>query len=357
VFRLLKGANRCHNEEMKTSVLLFGGGSDERLVSVASAQNLSLRYPFSELWYVHEDGAVSATDVDELKAHDRPFEKAFHPKGRPFAASITAALPQLAGKTIFMGFHGTEGEDGQLQELFEKNGIAFTGSGSGSSRLCFDKIRAKETATEAGIATARHIFIDAKKPDAAAEDLKAFFAQNGRIVVKPVANGSSFGLFIVASIEDLEKAIQGIRSLPYGSFMAEPFIEGRELTVGVLEALDGSVLALPPSEVVLNSGRTFDYEGKYLGRGTTEITPADLTPGDWEKAQALAVKAHQAMGCAGYTRTDMILTANGPVYLETNTLPGLSRASFIPQQLEVAKVTVSDFVETQLQLARKRLNR
>jgi D-alanine-D-alanine ligase len=342
---------------MKTSVLLFGGGSDERLVSVASAQNLSMRYAFSELWYVHEHWALTATNVDELKAHERPFEMPFQPKGESFAGAIEEALPRLEGKTVFMGFHGTEGEDGQIQALFEKNGIAFTGSGSDSSRLCFDKILAKETAAKAGIATARHIFVDGNEPTQAGEELRKFFAQNTKIVVKPVANGSSFGLFIVTSREDLERAIEGIRSLPYGSFMAETFIEGRELTVGVLESRDGSVAALPPSEVVLNSGRTFDYAGKYLGRGTTEITPADLNPRDWQSAQELAVKAHQALGCSGYTRTDMILTSAGPIYLETNTLPGLSRASFIPQQLEVAKIAVSDFIETQLDLAQKRLTR
>jgi D-alanine-D-alanine ligase len=130
----------------------------------------------------------------------------------------------------------------------------------------------------------------------------------------------------------------------------ENFITGRELTVGVTQ-IENDLVALPASEVILNEGRSFDYNGKYLGSGTTEVTPASLTEAELEAAQRLAIEAHLAFHCYGYSRTDMILAADGPYFLETNTLPGLSKPSFVPQQLLAADIPIKTFIEEQIRLA------
>jgi D-alanine-D-alanine ligase len=101
-------------------------------------------------------------------------------------------------------------------------------------------------------------------------------------------------------------------------------------------------------------GGAFDYAGKYLGRGTEELTPAPITETERSQAQALGLLAHTTVGCRGYSRTDMILTAQGPVFLEVNTLPGLTKASFIPQQLAAAGKDLRQFLDQQLTLARSR---
>jgi D-alanine-D-alanine ligase len=139
-------------------------------------------------------------------------------------------------------------------------------------------------------------------------------------------------------------------------YMVEPFIEGTELTVGVVQGPSGE-RALPCSEVRLAEGRSFDYAGKYLAQGTVEVTPAEVPPDVFAAAQALAVAMHRALGCEGYSRTDLIVSSEGPVFLETNTLPGLTRASFIPQQLEAEGTSVKDFLVGQLALARARRDR
>ena len=104
-------------------------------------------------------------------------------------------------------------------------------------------------------------------------------------------------------------------------------------------------------------GRVFDYEGKYLGEGSTEVTPADISPDLAEKLGRLACQAHEILGCWGYSRTDFLVDENGPVFIETNTLPGLTSASFIPQQLEAAAIPMVDFFQHQLALAFQRYER
>ncbi|MBX2993652.1 MAG: ATP-grasp domain-containing protein [Bdellovibrionaceae bacterium] len=338
------------------AILLFGGKSDERLVSAASAQNLSRRFAFDEHWYLHVGGAVSRVSREELDRHEKPFTEEFRPKEAAFAPSLKAAIPEIQGRVIFLGMHGTEGEDGQIQRLFEDHKIGFTGSGAASSASCFDKAKTKAIANAAGLPGAAEKILKSSERSQWKDQIQAFAKAHPKLVLKPTESGSSFGLQIVRDPGALGAAIDAVLSSSYGDYLMESFIEGRELTVGVLQrpAGGGKLTPLPASEVVLNEGFSFDYQGKYLGRGTTEITPAQILPAEMKQAQDLAVKAHEALKCTGYSRTDMILTKSGPIFLETNTLPGLSKASFIPQQLEAAGIAVTDFVNEQIEIAAKR---
>lgn len=355
--------NRNHMSKVIKRVLMFGGNSEERLVSVASAQNLARTMaeksatPFDELWFVSPSGSVTPTTLDELCRHENPFKIAFQPSQRVMAASIEEAILNLKKATdrqpsVFLGFHGTFGEDGKVQALLEKNLIPFTGSGSKSSHLCFEKNLAKVEMKAKGFKVAPELILTSG--DGKFEPpLRSFFEEHGKIVVKPIANGSSIGLHIVTDEKIFVAACADIRQAKYGRFMAEKFIEGRELTVGILES-NGQTSPLPPSEVVLNPGASFDYDGKYLGRGTTEVTPAKITKTECEIAQKTALAAHSILGCFGYSRTDLILAGTEIYFIETNTLPGLTKASFIPQQLEAAGLTVEGFVATQMADAEKR---
>jgi D-alanine-D-alanine ligase len=175
----------------------------------------------------------------------------------------------------------------------------------------------------------------------------------GKLVLKPVADGSSSGLFFI----DAQTRNEGLARLersPGVGFLLERYIRGRELTVGVIDRASGETIALPCSEVLVDPGRSFDFEGKYLGQGTKEITPADIPAETADAAKNLALTVHRALGCSGCTRTDMIVDPSGPVFLEINTLPGLTGASFIPQQLEAAGIPMGAFLEEQIELAAKR---
>ncbi len=351
---LAQGVESRHVFGMSDVVILFGGSSSERLVSVASAQNVSRFIAGADPWFLDPSGAVTPVSPAELAAHTRPFEVPFVPSTLPRWPTLRAALeaPESVGKTFFLALHGGEGENGAVQRALERQRLAFTGSGSVASAHAFDKVRAKQLAVAKGarVATARELPPMSKAE--AVQALTELLALHPRWVLKPQADGSSHGLFHLRSPLDVEGTAESLASmqLPY---LAEVFVEGRELTVGVVDE-EGGAVALPVSEVRLVPGGSFDYAGKYLGRGTEEITPAELTDAERAAAQQLALLTHRAVQCEGYSRTDMILTADGPVLLEINTLPGLTKASFIPQQLAAANRDVAAFLHHQLELGRRR---
>lgn len=332
--------------------LIFGGTSNERMVSVASAQNVVNYFQDPEIYFVSPQGAWHQVGRSELLDHKNPFVQEFKPKEVVVSKDISGMSEYLKGRVCFLALHGTAGEDGFFQGFFETHGIAYTGSSAQSSRLCFDKAKTKEVARKENLFLADEVRVRFDSENAVAQ-LKTFFSARKKIVIKPNANGSSFGLYIVATENELEKAISEIKLSGETDYLAEEFVSGREMTVGVLEKTNGPA-ALAVSEVILDSGANFDYQGKYLGRGSKEITPAAITTVEKKQCQDLALKAHKIFGCYGYSRTDMILTSKGPVFIETNTLPGLTKASFFPQQLEAEKIPFSLFVEQLLLLGKNR---
>jgi D-alanine-D-alanine ligase len=332
-------------------VILFGGSSSERRVSVASAQHVADLLPEAEPLFLAQDGAVFRVPRELLLQSQRPFETDFVPAGDSAYRTLVEAAEALPQRVFLIALHGGEGEDGTVQRILEGRRIAFTGPGAVASAHAFDKEVAKQIASAAGVRIAQSVHLSSR-PQLIREALREMVKLHGRVVAKPVAGGSSVGLYHLSSEADVEHAASGIEALgePY---LAEQFVAGTELTVGVVDGVSGP-RPLPPSEVRLDEGRAFDFEGKYLGKGTTEITPAEVPPETTRTAQQLALDAHRALGCEGYSRTDMIVSPAGPVFLELNTLPGLTRRSFIPQQLAAEGTKVVDFLIGQIELARRR---
>lgn len=335
------------------TILLFGGNSEERLVSVASAQNLASQYSFSQLIFQDFKQRLYEVSLSELNEHKDVFKTEFTPKSEALAENLEAGVKIFEKALVFLGYHGSQGENGEVQKLFENYRICFTGSGSKASQQAFEKNLAKEVMGPTSAKMAQEFQLKVENLESLGSKLNQFFAQHKKIVLKPTSSGSSFGLHIVDSAQKLDTALVEIKKSEFSTYLVESFIKGRELTVGVTQA-SAELIALPASEVVVTEGHSFDYDGKYLGTGSKEITPANLTADEIKAVQQLAVQAHLAFGCFGYSRTDMILTAEGPYFLETNTLPGLSRPSFIPQQLLAADITFKSFIEAQLQLAAHR---
>lgn len=224
--------------------------------------------------------------------------------------------------------------------MCEMRGVPFTGSGSASSYIAFDKIAAKRFAGLGGVRTSIAI---------ALENVEQGLAEHGRLVAKPVRDGSSYGVIFVNAKQDLVAVRSAAKTEEY---LIEPFVAGVEATCGVLEQSDGTVIALPPIEIVPAEG-VFDYTAKYLLASTREICPGRFTPEVTEQLKHNAMKAHRALSCRGYTRSDFIVSAKGVVYLETNTLPGLTKASLIPKALAAQGISFVDFLNDQIALAVK----
>jgi D-alanine-D-alanine ligase len=325
--------------------ILFGGTNKERLVSVATAQALHSALPDADLWFWDIDDTVHETRSEVLLKHSRPFEEPFRP-GTPSVGGIEQALDKAKAENrlLVLGLHGGTAENGELQAMCEMRGIPFTGSGSASSHLAFDKVAAKRFAAIAGVKAPAGVML---------EHAEAALAEYGKLIAKPARDGSSYGLMFVNSTQDLDAVRTAARTEDY---LIEPFISGVEATCGMLEQLDGSLTALPPVEIIPAEGE-FDYRAKYLAKTTQEICPGRFAPEINAQIMDQALKAHKALSCSGYSRSDFIISEKGPIYLETNTLPGLTKASLYPKSLKAQGIEFADFLQDQIALAAKRVQK
>eukprot|EP01013_Petalomonas_cantuscygni_P003805 TRINITY_DN14037_c0_g1_i1.p1 TRINITY_DN14037_c0_g1~~TRINITY_DN14037_c0_g1_i1.p1 ORF type:complete len:315 (+),score=62.52 TRINITY_DN14037_c0_g1_i1:979-1923(+) len=279
---------------MKRVAVIYGGWSSERDVSLTSGKQMA-------------NAARSAGyDVVEIDA------------GRDLATQLTDAEPDV----VLNGLHGPWGEDGCVQGALEVLGLPYSHSGVLASALAMDKLKSKAVFREAGIPIAEDKQVT-RAEAAAAHPLKPPY------VIKPVAEGSSFGVLIVREgANGPAKELTG-PNWHYGDhLMAEEFIPGRELTVAVL-----GDRALAVTEITTLRDY-YDFDAKYEAGGSQHVIPADLPAHVTDAAMEFALKAHKALGCRGATRSDFRYDDKRDrlVILETNTQPGMTPTSLVPEQ-------------------------
>jgi D-alanine-D-alanine ligase len=252
--------------------------------------------------------------------------------------------PQLDVALIIM--HGRGGEDGTVQGLLELLEVPYQGSGVLASAVAMNKELSKTLYQLAGLRVPRALAFT----QAAAPSLKEIESSLGLpAVIKPVNEGSSIGVTIARTQKELAAGLKAAFGYDY-RVLVEEFIAGIEVTGAVLG--NNSPQALPLVEIVPSSDYIFfDYEAKYKPGATTEICPARLSPELTQAAQQSALTAHQALGCRGYSRTDMRLR-DGQVYvLETNTIPGMTATSLFPQAAQAVGLEFPALLDTLIQLA------
>ncbi len=240
------------------------------------------------------------------------------------AVDVTSSELELPEGTelCYNTIHGTFGEDGTLQDILDAKGIAYTGAGASSSRLAFDKAASKEAFLAAGVPTPKSEMIDCSRGIVQPEMPIPY-------VVKPPREGSSVGIHIVKEQADVQPALQD--AAKYGEeILIEQFIEGKELTVGILDDT-----ALPIVHIVPRSG-FYDMSNKYpwLNNegGTDYFCPAELDEETTKKVQQAALEAHRSLGTEVYSRVDVLLDSdNNPYVLEANTIPGMTASSLLPK--------------------------
>ncbi|PTM92050.1 D-alanine--D-alanine ligase [Mycoplana dimorpha] len=251
---------------------------------------------------------------------------------------VATVLAGLKPDVAFNALHGPFGEDGTIQGILEFLQIPYTHSGVLASALAMDKAQAKIIAKAAGIPVSESKLMNRF-------DFTSRHPMKPPYVVKPVREGSSFGVVIVK--EDQSHPPQVITSdeWRYGDqVMVERYVYGRELTCGVM----GDV-ALGVTEVVPQGHGFYDYDAKYVKGGSMHVLPAQISPNIYQKIQTIALKAHQAIGCRGVSRSDFRyddrFSENGElVWLEINTQPGMTPTSLVPEMAEHAGHSFGEFL-------------
>lgn len=222
---------------------------------------------------------------------------------------------------VFLALHGSCGEDGRVQAALDLLGIPYTGSGYLSSAIALDKDLTKRLLSGTGVATPPWETVDCT------EDIESILQRTRLpVVVKPLASGSSIGVYIAKTEDELRQALLDSRT--YGSrVVLEQYIQGREIQVAILEDAP-----LPSIEIIPKQG-FYDYANKYQPGAAVEICPAEIPP-EWEKRIGQdALTAFRTLGLAAYARADFIVDEEGtPYFLEINTLPGMTPTSLVPQE-------------------------
>jgi D-alanine-D-alanine ligase len=247
---------------------------------------------------------------------------------------------------VFIALHGTPGEDGTIQGMFDILGIKYTGPNTLSSALCMNKVYTGLTYYSWHLPHPPFIDITAKNWKKHQSDvLKAINSSVGYpCVIKPVDQGSAVGVSIAKTEDELKKMV-GKSLKQFSWLMAQKFIKGQEATCGVLEKND-EPLALPPTHILPQAGKFYDYKSKYAAGGSKHICPADFPPEINKQMQAMALTAHKALGCRGMSRTDLFFGDDGQVYIiETNTIPGMTSTSLFPEAAMKAGISFSKMLD------------
>jgi D-alanine-D-alanine ligase len=312
--------------------VLFGGTSEERDVSIASAAQVipALRALGHEVHGVDTaTGRLPATAEHGLLAN----RVAPSPPSSTSIAKVRAQALHLspecfdiqATDVVFLALHGGAGEDGRIQALLDLAGLTYTGSNPISSAAAMDKEFAKRLFRSVNVPTAdwRMAPVQATEVDQ---------CLGWPVVVKPAKQGSTVGLTVVRSAAGLQSAIQNALAFD-NEVMIEKFVPGREFTVGILDQQP-----LPVGEIFA-PGEVFDYRSKYQHGGAREVFPADLPPAESARVQDYALRAHQVLKLGMYSRIDFRRDGAGEFWcLEANALPGLTATSLLPQAARAAGI-------------------
>lgn len=294
----------------KHVAVLMGGFSSERPVSLSSGTACAAALE-------QEGYRITRVDVD----HD-----------------VAAVLMELRPDVVFNALHGPFGEDGTIQGILEYLQIPYTHSGVLASALAMDKGQAKLVAKAAGIPVAEARVMN--RFDIGSEHPLA-----APYVVKPVREGSSFGVVIVQEDQSHPPQILTSAEWRYGdTVMVERYIHGRELTCGVM-----GDIALGVTEIVPLGHNFYDYDAKYVAGGSKHVIPAEISPNIYQKIQRLALEAHQAIGCRGVSRSDFRyddrFSEDGElIWLEVNTQPGMTPTSLVPEMAAHAGHSFGEFL-------------
>ena len=310
--------------QVKNIGIIMGGYSNEYEISIKSGQVVyeTLKDTFvcykiyikENEWVLKKNNNSYSIDIDDFKID---------------------GFDNLKLDCIFNAIHGTPGEDGKMQKYFEDKNIPITGCDSNKSKLTFDKINCLNFLSSKGVKVASSIsLLKSEKIDVNEIENKIGFP----CFIKASNSGSSFGVYKVHNKKEMIRCINSALQVD-NKVLIESFIDGREFSIGVI-SFKRSIKVLPITEII-TSNDFFDYEAKYEGKAE-EITPANITDELEYELKLLSKKIYNLLGLKGFSRSEFIVNDNGIYYLETNTVPGLTSESILPQQAHSADISLKE---------------
>lgn len=326
-------------------VVLCGGLSMERNVSISSStlvckalRKLGHRAVLVDMFYGLEDVDIPPRELfDKLPPLGEARVDAHAPDLEAVRAARKWKSPSLVGQgvfelcaladVVFLGLHGACGEDGRIQATLDLMGVPYTGSGYLGSAIAMDKDLTKQLVMAAGVRTPQWRMLYFKQ-----DQIDALCGETALpCVVKPVDSGSSIGVAIAHTRQELAAALR--ENLGLGRVIVEQYVHGREIQVGVLRGKP-----LPSIEIRPKHG-FYDYQNKYQAGAAEEICPAPVDADTERLLGATALKVHKLLGLKTYSRADFILTGDGEIwFLEINTLPGMTPTSLVPQEAAAVNI-------------------
>jgi D-alanine-D-alanine ligase len=265
-------------------------------------------------------------------------------EGRCDFVALLGKFAELGCDVVFNALHGGAGEDGTFQAVLDYMGIRYTGSGHCAAAVSMNKNMSKQLVAHAGVHVARQIFVDSPPHESVVIDDRVLSTLSLPVVVKPNQEGSSVGVTIVRSKDELERAFREAKQ--FGPYLVEKFIPGREVTASILDDAD-----LPLIEIVPKQG-FYDYQNKYQPGSCEYLVPAPLPDETTDAIVDSARAAYRALGCAGYARVDFRLSDDGDhFFLEVNTLPGLTSSSLVPKAARAVGIDYTELIDRILRLS------
>ena len=318
---------------MKNIAVVFGGYSSEYDVSVKSAKFIYDNLKDNSDWNIYE--ICISKKEKTVKFKERIFDLDY----QNFSFEIDGII--IKPDAVFNIIHGDPGENGVLAEILEKNQIPQTGCDNYVSQLTFNKKKFIEFVDNLDIPCAKQILLKKKEMIDIEKILETIKLP---CIVKPNNGGSSIGVSKVNYIDELENKIK-IAFNEDNQVLIETFLEGQEVSVGVINR-NGKRIILPITEII-SENELFDYNAKYLGE-SQEITPGNISKESEALIHKYIAKIYDNIELNGITRSEFIIVNQIPHILETNTIPGFTKQSIIPQQIEVQKLSVKQVLCNQI---------
>lgn len=330
--------------------VLMGGISSERDISLSTGRQILQQLDPEKYEAFGVDAALlPGSSRSVLKGAGNDISSVSE-AGRALADShalvsvgaIVGESSPLRPDVVMIALHGRYGEDGTVQGMLELLGIPYTGSGVLASALCMDKSMTKKVLACDGIPVPESVdftVVDGQwDKQTIGDDVRRI---GYPVIVKPSRQGSTIGMTKVKSPDGLNNAINEAAAYDE-QIIVEQFVEGTELTVGVLGTTDPQ--ALPVIEIVPKGG-FYDYQAKYAPGGSDHVIPARITVAQTAEAQDIAVRAFRSLGCSGMARVDIIAGTTGMCVLEVNTIPGMTPTSLLPEAAKATGISFSALLD------------